>query len=269
MKKIRFSAVFLFLMLWTITAFSAAGGSSGLTLAQPVCARAVSMGDAYTAVSDDINAVYYNPAGLVLFNRKEFSTSYLKGVLDFTYYSAGFYSSYNNDYAFGGNLSVFSAGVAEINNLDGTVDNVKALEDSVYTATLAKKMGDGFSAGVNARCLSSTIAQEFKNEAYPFDIGLLYRINNPKNKFGFGFCMQNFGGNLKSSLAQDEGEKLPSVTRAGISYTSKSPGKNVTIAADALQFQEEPNLKIHLGLEYALVNKLALRAGYKIGYDLA
>jgi len=34
------------------------------------------MGDAFTAVADDQNALYYNPAGLINLKRKELSATY-------------------------------------------------------------------------------------------------------------------------------------------------------------------------------------------------
>ena len=39
-------------------------------------ARAAAMGGAFTAIADDVYAVYYNPAGLYQLGRKEFSASY-------------------------------------------------------------------------------------------------------------------------------------------------------------------------------------------------
>ncbi|OGS20829.1 MAG: hypothetical protein A2252_00235 [Elusimicrobia bacterium RIFOXYA2_FULL_39_19] len=268
MKK-RIFIITFFAFVKVSAFFAAAGSSSGLTLIQPVCARAASMGDAFTAVADDINAVYYNPAGLIRYDRREFSTTYIKGVLDFSYYSAGFHASYKNKYAFAGNFTAFSAGEAEIYNIDGSINNVKALEDSVYTAALAKNLGGGFSAGINIKYLSSVIAEEFKNEACPFDAGILYRKNTPGKRISFGLCLQNMGANLKSPLAGDEGEKLPQINRAGVSYTSKKYGKNVTVSADALQFSEDPAFKMHFGVEYAFAGKFSLRAGYKTGYDLS
>ncbi|MDD5656588.1 MAG: type IX secretion system membrane protein PorP/SprF [Elusimicrobia bacterium] len=43
-----------------------------------VSARVVGMGNAFTAVADDVYAVYYNPAGLALLDRPELAVSYAK-----------------------------------------------------------------------------------------------------------------------------------------------------------------------------------------------
>ena len=50
-----------------------------------VGARVSGLGHAYTAVADDVYAVYYNPAGLATLNRPEFGTTYsrlLTGLSD-------------------------------------------------------------------------------------------------------------------------------------------------------------------------------------------
>ena len=42
----------------------------------PTGARPAGMGDAFTAVADDVHATYYNPAGLVQLHRSEFAADY-------------------------------------------------------------------------------------------------------------------------------------------------------------------------------------------------
>src|SRR5688572_4054370 len=42
----------------------------------PTGARAAGLGNAFTAVSDDVYATYYNPAGLVQLHRSEFTAFY-------------------------------------------------------------------------------------------------------------------------------------------------------------------------------------------------
>ena len=41
-------------------------------------ARAIGMASAFTAISDDVHAVYYNPAGLPQVRRPEFTAGYGK-----------------------------------------------------------------------------------------------------------------------------------------------------------------------------------------------
>lgn len=56
------------------TAFGQAGGTPGAFLSYGVGGRALAMGGAYYAISDDANAAYWNPAGLSQLQRKEVTT---------------------------------------------------------------------------------------------------------------------------------------------------------------------------------------------------
>src|SRR6185503_1785693 len=50
------------------------GGQAGSFLAYGVGGRALAMGGAYYAISDDASAAYWNPAGLAQLQRKEVTT---------------------------------------------------------------------------------------------------------------------------------------------------------------------------------------------------
>jgi hypothetical protein len=51
-----------------VQAFGAAGASSSPYLKLPMGARATGMGEAFTGIADDDQAMFYNPAGLTQLN---------------------------------------------------------------------------------------------------------------------------------------------------------------------------------------------------------
>ena len=83
-KVLLFSFLVYFFKLISISCFAeeSRGTVSGLTLRQGVGARSLGMGEAYVAVSDDINALFSNPAGLAIIQKKELTTMYFKGLTD-------------------------------------------------------------------------------------------------------------------------------------------------------------------------------------------
>ena len=50
-----------------------------------VSARAVAMGEAFTAISDDATAVHYNPAGLTQIDNKQVILTHISYVADINY----------------------------------------------------------------------------------------------------------------------------------------------------------------------------------------
>jgi len=72
-KYIMFFSTMVFLLLLNSYVYSQSGGQPGQFLSYGVGARALGMGGAFFAIADDATAGYWNPAGLTLVERKEFS----------------------------------------------------------------------------------------------------------------------------------------------------------------------------------------------------
>ncbi len=70
----RFYLAALFLLLAAAPGFAQNGGQVGQFLDYGVGGRAMAMGGAYYAISDDASAAYWNPAGLAQLQRKELTT---------------------------------------------------------------------------------------------------------------------------------------------------------------------------------------------------
>ena len=58
------------------------GTSSGLFLKKSLSARAAGMGDAFTAISDDMDAALYNPGALGFLWKPELAAMYQSGLAD-------------------------------------------------------------------------------------------------------------------------------------------------------------------------------------------
>lgn len=61
---IKLMSAFLISSIFAQSIYAAVGESAVITLVFPVGARATGLGEAFTGLSDDLNAVYFNPAGL-------------------------------------------------------------------------------------------------------------------------------------------------------------------------------------------------------------
>src|SRR5688572_21501094 len=94
------------------------GTSGGSFLNIPVGARAVAMGEAYTALADDVSSLYWNPAGLAFMRQSQASFMYNPSFNDLTYHNAAAGVSLENG-GIGASASYLSYGDIEGFNPDG------------------------------------------------------------------------------------------------------------------------------------------------------
>ena len=84
MKKIILSLLpFFAILLFSSTALSQKVGSTSMQFLKVMpCARATAMGDAYSVLASGAEAVFWNPAGVALSDKRELSMTYLKWIFD-------------------------------------------------------------------------------------------------------------------------------------------------------------------------------------------
>jgi hypothetical protein len=218
-----------------------------------VGARPLGMGGAFSAVADDINSVYWNPAGL----------AYLSGnVVTFTSDA-----EQNRDGSFKSSYPYyFAAGFGTENNY-WALSYVKVSEGSqdegrgkswLYAAT-GRKITDRFSVGFKAgyrEVEDPSFDFSVKPHDYTahlpilFDIGLLYKCDY---NISIGLLVQGITN-----------------FRPGISI---KPFDNLIICAEDYDVLDlHNNHRLHWGVEYKIFDCLSLRTGwywdhtYGIGY---
>src|SRR3989339_99093 len=194
--------------------------------------RPSSIGGAFTALSDDANAIFYNPAGLYRLKNNELTASYGKfywGLTDgsniansdilyvnpFGKYGAvgmGIYSL-SLDSLYSERIIMFSYGLRIVPKL-GFGATMKSLThvfgSDEYTENAIDDTGnalgmtdDVFAAGKSKSKLSS-------------DIGLFYR---PESRYNLGFVIQNINSPSVGLIETDTVEKT---LRAGFSYSPRT-----------------------------------------------
>src|SRR5579871_2996462 len=177
-------------------ASSIGGTSGGEILSIPVGARAIAMGEAYTAMADDVSSLYWNPAGLAILNQSEASFMYTQWLKDLTYNNVSVATPLENG-GIGASLSYLSYG-----NIDG-FDNQGNPSGSVNAysgvATVGGAwLGDLWSAGFNLKGIQGELA-DVKATGFATDLGtsLVY----PKEVMGgtirAAATIRNLGPGLK------------------------------------------------------------------------
>lgn len=232
--------------------FAETGHSGASFLKISPGARPVGMGGAYTAMAKDINALYYNPAGISGISRNWIGathTEWLEGI----------------KYDFAGGIIPISGGAIGISAVYLTTGKIEGRDeqgnknDDFYSSDMAimlshaRQINSGAQVGGSVKLLRQTIADETA-VGVAADLGYKSRIIG--SKFNLGFSIRNLGPKMKFI---DEKYSLPLSLTTGISY------KLVGMFNLAMDISYEPVDKkrtLSFGTEFWPMQFFALRAGY-------
>ena len=245
---------------------SGAGTTAAPFLKVAMSPRAVALAGAYSAMADDSGSVFVNPAGLAQFEAQE-------AALDFSTYLQDAkmgnlsYAGRVRDNRVGLGVTFMTVGGIERRGLTDNTGHVAELgsfdaSDLAVTLAFAKKeispeLLPRLDGGFAVKLIRSGIDDE---TAYAFavDAGAIYRATE---KLKFSMAVQNLGTKMKFV---DESDPLPVSLRAGGAYKASD---KLTVAAEINEYFQDEKFYPSLAAEYWFREALALRGGYKFGYD--
>lgn len=235
----------------------AASGKTGTTTATFLKiesgVRPVGMGGAYVAIADDINAVYWNPAGLIQLGSKEFSVVHTAWLEKINHESLAFATPAGNKFAYGLNVAYFGTTDIDRRTALGTNDGKAKVADYYESVSLAGKVMDSISLGVTLKGLQMMLDND-RGSGYALDAGALQKL--PLN-MTLGVMVQNLGPKMK---AVDTSEKLPTNLKAGLAWKAV---QNKLVLAGDIDMPNDREMKLHAGAEYRFNKIFILRAGYE------
>ncbi|MBA7512849.1 hypothetical protein ES705_04858 [subsurface metagenome] len=232
------------------------GTSGGSFLKIDAGARPVGMGGVFCGIADDVNAIHYNPAGLIQVKRKEIIVTHNEWVKGIRSESLGYAHPVNEYWILGLTLNyLYISGLVERDIYGNESGKTFGGNNGVVTFTLGRKLQDNFAAGANFKIIREAVRD--KNDvAYALDIGFLYRLT----KLKLGIAVQNLGTKIK---LYGEAFSLPLNFKFGLGYKLF---ENIELGLDVNK-PIDNEIDIRIGGEYWVVDTIALRAGYKINRD--
>lgn len=245
---------------------SEAGTASSNILTLQDGARPAGMGGAYVAVSDDINALYHNPAGLGFFKESEVSANEFGGFAGLKLSDLavaiplGDVTTSNvhqlGTLAF--NLATLDYGSEDAFDASGNrIGDLKA-SDRVYGVGYGKAFRDRGAIGALARVYNLKIAGESASGT-SVDLGALYRL--VPGYFNVGASARNIGSDVQYS---GKTEKAPTEYMLGAALTPLKDA--LTLALDVGSAADRSSI-VRGGAEWHLSSAFALRAGYDSSLD--
>ncbi len=239
-------------------------------------ARAIGMGEAFTAVANDAEALYWNPAGISRFNKHAIVFSHNQWLVDTQLEFAG--AVYHLDAANSFGVAVtylHTEDMIETTELQpfGT-GRTFGFSDFLLSISYARNMTNQFSFGVSTKFMQETIA-ELDMRALLFDLGIRYETGWKSVRFAA--MVSNFGGDMQPTgsyemqtldnqrIEVDDFQSFPPPTlfRVGVATELIENENHRVTTSVQLNHPNDNAENINLGLEYWWQNRFAIRGGYK------
>lgn len=254
-----FSVGFIFLSGSAFGAPPSLGSTAASFLKLGVGPRPVAMGEAFTGLADDVNAIFYNPAGLGLLKRQELTLMHnelFSGVRQE-------WLAYAHPSGRWGTLGV-SANVVHVQPFDAFDNNDVpgskiSAQDAAYTLAYSRGFGRWLSLGAAGKFVKSRL-DNLSASAVAFDAGLLY--DTSIEGLRAGLSAHNMGSRMKFI---NERYILPRSLRGGLSYhlaLGAEKAHEFTFLADMVDYRDSRPFAA-VGAEYFRHKVLALRAGWR------
>ncbi len=246
-----------------------AGGRS--VFARGAAERALALGGAYAAVTDDASALIWNPAGLARLDRTSVYASQTNliglgfseqlGLLALPSWRLG---------TFGLGIRRFGVDGIEGRDARGAVfdDNLKDSETEILLG-YGRRVGGMWKLGLVAKYQQHSLAG-YSAGAPGLDVGVQVkplqaagRHSGLADALSLGFAIRNL---FEPDLRLDtEGVKDPTGLRLGAAYQGELADNIQLLLATDMEKTRDMDTRLHFGAEVRLLNTLALRVGSNAG----
>lgn len=291
LRKIRILSVIALFMTVSLYAgdIDRIGTAGGAQVLQPVGAIGIAMGGANIATTHNVDAIYWNPAGLSRLTRSaegHFSTMNVFNDIQINYLAFGF--NMGDIGVLGASAKFFDFGdIPLTTNEDEDGASGRTFSPTFATIGLTYALGltDRISLGVTSKLILEEIPRASAS-TFAFDVGLQYAQFAGIEGVSLGIAIKNIGGDMQYKgtgltdqyttsggrldyLSRDAASNdLPSSFELGISYKFEIDGENSLNTSSMFQNNNLSSDIVKLGVEYNFQDFVMLRGGYNISSNI-
>ncbi|MBM2813506.1 MAG: hypothetical protein HW421_268 [Ignavibacteria bacterium] len=252
------------------------GGYSEAFMHRNVGGRPIAMAGAYTAISNEPNGIFYNPAALGFFSDvPQVSTMY--SLLDYGRYhnSIAWAQSVTGNIGLGFGINSFYGGAFTARDQTGLKRGDYSSISNSLVGALSYSI-DFASIGFGFKYISENLlGSQTYAHGYGLDAGMKFNV---LDLFSFGVAIQNLSSRIFWNTTGDVGEDLPYTIRTGVAAeynlnvgVTRSneygeleyipPTRYILVSLDAVMTQRERAPRLMIGAEAALHEVIIFRAG--------
>lgn len=261
-------------------------------------ARASGMGEAGTAIADNINAIFWNPGGLGFLRSRQIALSFSRWLPQFNadlFYSYATAGQYFKELDGTVALNFILMNLGEFVRTDNFGNTLGTFRSNEFTlgVSYGTLIADDLGAGIQLRFIRSNLAPAAPGESVAgigtsgsFDLGILWKPRQLRiagveldDRLALGLNIQNIGPKM---TYRNEADPLPTNLRLGLAVqavrdefndlkfavdVSKLMVRRDSLGSDALPTSfitawKNPGVEVAMGMEYWYQQLVALRLGY-------
>lgn len=180
-------------------------------------ARATGLSGCFEAITNDPTSVFFNPASISTIEKKNFSTTFFKHVLDINsgqvVYILPEKQKWAEDGVIGASISYNSFGSFDYADNNGNLNGTFGANDLSMAVTYSNELDSNFYYGVSAKMLFLNI-EKANSFAFAMDAGVIYML--PEKRTNIGISILHLGSQFTS--LDGTKESLPLDVRAGVNH---------------------------------------------------
>ncbi|HHE55089.1 MAG TPA: PorV/PorQ family protein [Caldithrix abyssi] len=236
------------------------GLASNLFLRAQLSPRASALGGAYSAIGNDAQSIYFNPAGFVQLKKHEISLVHVQWFEDIRMQNLSLAFKADPKLAVG--LGFSYMGMPEIQGKDRFGQETEKLNvnSSILQLNIAYKAYPSFFVGMGLKYFRDNLAG-YIGSGLAVDFGIFMETIVPR--LTFAAAVQNLGNKIRYD---QQDEALPLTYRLGLGYAI--PAAHLKIAIDGIRSVDQ-NWRLATGLEFSYQKYAFLRIGNNWFGDLS
>lgn len=234
--------------------------------------RGSGLGESVVAVTNDVSALFWNPAGAVLDDHNRIMVAHTEWLIDMKHdFLAALYHITSADVIGLSCISLRTDDMPVTTEIQPTGNGTYFhYSDLAMGITYSRKMTAQFSFGATLRYVEENAAV-VKIHAMVFDLGTYYAIGLGSTRIGV--AVSNFGANVTpkgeatyidgSTNSSFQSFSPPTVFKVGFAFEPYQKNQHRITTSIQLNHPNDNAEDVRFGVEYAWGNWLMLRAGLK------
>jgi len=224
-------------------------------------ARAAALGGSFVTNNDDVEVIFYNPAGMSFLENDPVTFSFVKHLLDINLFSLAYSTEFDDIGRFGGAIKYINYGTFDEADEFGNRTGEFGAGELAVLIGYTNEFSDNFYYGANAKVIYSSIADK-SSSGIGVDFGVNYEL--PEQKLNLAAAVLNLGAQISSYI--DTKEDIPLDVIVGVS--KRLENLPVRLSLDFHQLNKDRDeIYQHfkgftVGAEFYLSEVFILRFGY-------